>query len=1088
MTTTLPTRAAGNRDAGSEVTVTRWVATVAGLLGFLLSVLTPLLPVVQTTATLNWPQNGQLSNVTAPLISLTPVSMSATVPCEVIRTMPPGGGMVLGLAPQKGKDAALNSLFLTVNSKRVDITDRNVVVASVPRAQVASPACERIEITSTSDGTFAGFIGLPPDTESAGATDEDGDSAQSGYDYLRSGFKDPNLRPAVVGVFTDLTGPAPPGLQVSAVIDTRFSTTPTPLKLAAMLLGIAATAVALSALWRLDRMDGRRMHRLIPQRWRTFTAVDVTVVGSFLVWHVLGANSSDDGYIMGMARVAERAGYMSNYFRWFGSPEDPFGWYYNVLALMTHVSDASIWIRLPDLLCALTCWLLLSREVLPRLGPAVSGSRAALWAAGLVLLAAWMPFNNGLRPEGQIATGALITYVLIERAITTGRLTPAAFAIITAAFTLGIQPTGLIAVAALVAGGRPILRIVNRRKAVVGTWPLIAPLLAAGTVILTVVFADQTLATVLEATRIRTDIGPSQEWYTENLRYYYLILPTVDGSLSRRFGFLITALSLFISMFIMLRRKQVPGVARGPAWRLMGVIFATMFFLMFTPTKWVHHFGLFAAVGAAVAALATVLVSPAVLRWSRNRMTVVTAVLFLLALTFATTNGWWYVSSFGVPFNNTMPSIAGVSISTLFLALAGVSAVYTAWLHFSARDQGSGALTRAVTAAPIPFAAGLMVVVFIASMAAGVVRQYPTYSNAWANVRSLAGGCGLADDVLVEPDPNNGFLTPLAGDYGPLGPLGGSDPVGFTPDGVPEKIVAEAIRVNIPMPGVDSDWQGPFELTRPGVNGSTVPLPYQLDPARVPLAGSYSESGQRDSVLTSAWYTLPADDGGHPLVVVTAAGTIAGNSVLNDFTEGQTVELEYGRPGPDGQPVALGRVQPYDLGPAPSWRNLRYPRAQIPPDATAVRIVAEDKSLSLGDWVAVTPPRVPELRTVQQFVGSTQPVLMDWAVGMAFPCQQPMLHTNGVTEVPKFRITPDYTAKKQDTDTWQDGRNGGLLGISDLLLRAHVMATYLSEDWGRDWGSLRKFDTVVDATPAELELGTATRSGLWSPGPIRIKA
>ena len=251
MTTTLPTRAAGNRDAGSEVTVTRWVATVAGLLGFLLSVLTPLLPVVQTTATLNWPQNGQLSNVTAPLISLTPVSMSATVPCEVIRTMPPGGGMVLGLAPQKGKDAALNSLFLTVNSKRVDITDRNVVVASVPRAQVASPACERIEITSTSDGTFAGFIGLPPDTESAGATDEDGDSAQSGYDYLRSGFKDPNLRPAVVGVFTDLTGPAPPGLQVSAVIDTRFSTTPTPLKLAAMLLAIAATAVALSALWRL---------------------------------------------------------------------------------------------------------------------------------------------------------------------------------------------------------------------------------------------------------------------------------------------------------------------------------------------------------------------------------------------------------------------------------------------------------------------------------------------------------------------------------------------------------------------------------------------------------------------------------------------------------------------------------------------------------------------------------------------------------------------------------------------------------------------------------------------------------------------
>ncbi|MEI7913522.1 MAG: arabinosyltransferase domain-containing protein [Mycobacteriaceae bacterium] len=1081
MTATLT---ANTADSAREVTAIRWLAVIAGLVGFVLSVLTPFLPVVQTTATLNWPQNGRLGNVTAPLISLTAVSVTATVPCDVIRSMPAAGGLVLGLAPPKGKDAALNSLFLTATSQRVDITDRNVVVASVPRAQVNSPACKRIEITSSEAGTFATFVGLPP----AAVNPDLEDSAQTGYADLRSGFKDPNLRPGIVGVFTELTGPAPAGLSVSATIDTRFSTRPTAIKLAAMLLAIAATAVALGALWRLDRLDGRRLHRLIPVRWRTFTVVDVVVVGAFALWYVIGANSSDDGYILGMARVAGPAGYMSNYFRWFGVPEDPFGWYYNVLALMTHVSTASIWMRLPDLVCALICWLLLSREVLPRLGPAVSRSRPALWAAGLVLLAAWMPFDNGLRPEGQITTGALITYVLIERAITSGRLTPAALAIITAAFTLGIQPTGLIAVAALLAGGRPILRILARRRMVVGTWPLVAPLLAASTVVLTVIFADQTLATVLEATRIRTDIGPSQEWFTENLRYYYLILPTVDGSLSRRFGFFITALSLFVSVFIMLRRKRVAGIARGPAWRLMGVIFATVFVLMFTPTKWVHHFGLFAAVGAAMAALATVLVSPTVLRWSRNRMTVVTAVLFLLALTFSTTNGWWYVSSYGVPFNSSTPRIAGVSVSAIFLFLFVLSALYTAWLHFASRSRGEGRITRTLSSSPIAAAAALMVVVNFASMIVGVVRQYPTYSNGLANVRALAGGCGLADDVLVEPDANAGFLTPLPGDYGPLGALGGVKPVGFTPNGVAEKIVAEAIRVNNPMPGVDQDWEGPFTLTTPGVNGSTVPLPYQLNPAKVPVAGSYSGTNQQVSTLTSAWYQLPPQDGGHPLVAVTAAGTIAGDSVLNAHTDGQVVELEYGRPGPDGVPVPAGRVTPYDIGPAPSWRNLRYPRSAIPADATAVRIVAQDKSLSLGDWIAVTPPRVPELRSVQEYVGSTQPVLMDWAVGLAFPCQQPMLHANGVTQVPKFRITPDYTAKKQDTDTWQDGRNGGLLGITDVLLRAHVMATYLSRDWGRDWGSLRKFATIVDAQPAELTLGSATRSGLWKPGEIRIKA
>jgi arabinosyltransferase B len=1056
------------------------VATIAGLIGFVLSVLTPLLPVVQTTATLNWPQAGQLTNVTAPLISLTPVTMSATVPCQLVRDMPAAGGLVLGTAPANTKNAPLNALFVNVTSTRVSITDRNVVVASVPRAQVVAPQCERIDIVSAESGTFATFVGLKgPDGKE-----------------LRSGFADPNLRPNFVGVFTDLTGPAPQGLSVSATIDTRFTTKPTALKLGAMLLAMVATVIALVALWRLDQLDGRRSSRLIPSRWRTFSVTDVVVVGGFLLWHVIGANSSDDGYILQMARVADRAGYMSNYFRWFGSPEDPFGWFYNVLALMTHVSDASIWMRLPDLICALVCWLLLSREVLPRLGPSVASSRSAMWAAGLVLMAAWMPFNNGLRPEGQIATGALITYVLIERAIISGRLTPAALAIVSAAFTLGIQPTGLIAVAALLAGGRPLLRILVRRHRVVGTWPLVLPLLAAGTIILTVVFADQTLATVLEATRIRTAIGPSQAWYTENLRYYYLILPTVDGSLSRRFGFLITALSLFASLFIMLRRKRIPGVARGPVWRLAGIIFGTMFFLMFAPTKWVHHFGLFAAVGAAMAAVATVLMSPAVLRSARNRMAFTAAVLFVLALTFSSTNGWWYVSSYGVPFNNAMPKIGGVTISSILFALFGVAALWAFWLHF-ARDRPESKLVRLVTAAPIPVTAGFMVVVFVGSMLAGVVRQYPTYSNAASNLEALVGGCGLADDVLVEPDANAGFLAAVPANsgpssWGPLGPLGGpagpGAAVGFTPSGVPDHIVAEAIRNDLPTPGHDYDWDAPVKLSTPGVNGSTVPLPYGLDPTRVPLAGSYvAGPSQQQSRLTSAWYQLPARDDAHPLVVVTAAGSISGNSVFNGHTDGQAVELEYARPGPDGAPVAAGRVVPYDIGPIPSWRNLRFDRSQIPADATSVRIVAEDLSLTPGDWVAVTPPRVPELKTVQQYIGSQQPVLMDWAVGLAFPCQHPMLHANGVTEVPKFRITPDYNAKRKDTDTWQDGLNGGLLGISDLLLRQNVMATYLSHDWGRDWGSLRRFDTVVEAQQAQLDLGTATHSGLFSPGKIRIK-
>ena len=72
--------------------------------------------------------------------------------------------------------------------------------------------------------------------------------------------------------------------------------------------------------------------------------------------------------------------------------------------------------------------------------------------------------------------------------------------------------------------------------------------------------------------------------------------------------------------------------------------------------------------------------------------------------------------------------------------------------------------------------------------------------------------------------------------------------------------------------------------------------------------------------------------------------TIAGNSVLHGHTSGQTVVLEYGRPGPGGEVVPSGRLVPYDLnGEQPkAWRNLRFARSQMPADAVAVRVVAED--------------------------------------------------------------------------------------------------------------------------------------------------
>ena len=51
------------------------------------------------------------------------------------------------------------------------------------------------------------------------------------------------------------------------------------------------------------------------------------MIATLLLWHVIGATSSDDGYNLTIARVAPQAGYVANYYRYFGTTEAPFDWY-----------------------------------------------------------------------------------------------------------------------------------------------------------------------------------------------------------------------------------------------------------------------------------------------------------------------------------------------------------------------------------------------------------------------------------------------------------------------------------------------------------------------------------------------------------------------------------------------------------------------------------------------------------------------------------------------------------------------------------------------------------------------------------------
>jgi arabinosyltransferase A len=1075
----------------------RWIAVVAGIAGALLCALVPLLPVKQTTATILWPQgltDGHVTDITAPLVSGAPRALDISIPCAAIATVPADGGLVLSTLPVNGFETGKAGLFVRANKDAVVVAFRDTVAAVAARSAVGAGACSVLHVWADVGGAGADFVGIP------GAT----------------GKLAPEKKPAVGGIFTDLKVPAQPGLSARIDVDTRFIVAPTMLKRAVLALGGLSVLTAIAALAVLDRRSGRRT----PRNWRHLlhaglatSLADAGVISTLLLWHVIGATSSDDGYNLTIARVSGQAGYFANYYRFFGTTEAPFDWYPAVLAHLAAVSTAGVWMRLPATLAGIGCWLIISRYMLPRLGPARGGladNRVAVWTAGAVFLAAWLPFNNGLRPEPLIAFGVVLTWVLVETAIATRRLVPAAGAIIVAMLTATLAPQGLIAIAPLLTGAREIARIIMRRRATDGLLAPLAVLAASLSAITLVVFRSQTLATVAESARIKYKVGPTIAWYQDFLRYYFLTVESnAEGSMTRRFAVLIMLLCLFGMLVILLRRGKVPGLASGPAWRLIGTTAIGLLLLHATPTKWAIQFGAFAGLAGALGAVTAFALARIGLHNRRNLSLYVTALLFMLAWATSGINGWFYVNNYGVPWYDIQPVIASHPVTSMFLALSIATGLLAAWQHFRMDYAGHTEVkdsrrNRVLASTPLLVVAVIMVFGEVASLAKGAVVRYPLYTTGKANFAAIASAlsptsCAMADDVLAEPDPNAGLLQPLPGQqYGPAGPLGGVNPVGFTPQGVGDDLQSDPV---VTKPGVVNSDASPNKPNASitdsagtaggkgpkGVNGSQAALPFGLDPARTPVIGSYGENS-RAATATSAWYQMPPRTPDRPLVVVAAAGAIWSYKEDGDFMYGQSLRLQWGATKPDGSVAPLGLMFPIDIGPQPAWRNLRFPLSWAPPEANVARIVAYDPNLSQDQWFAFTPPRVPVLKPLQKLLGSQQPILMDIATAANFPCQRPFSEHLGVAELPEYRIQPDHKQTSASSNLWQASKSGGPFLFTQALQWTSTVPTYLNGDWYRDWGQVEQYHRwyAPDVAPnAAIQQGVTTVYGWTRQGPIR---
>ncbi|WP_138760890.1 arabinosyltransferase domain-containing protein [Modestobacter altitudinis] len=953
------------------------------LVSLLCSLAFVLAPVHRPHAVYSWPAaSGDASPVAVPLMLLQPAAVHASVSCTAARNAEPGSVLIstTTLDPAPGREE-LDGLRVSVDN-RGDLlvtTDRtDLTLQEVP----TSGNC-RWDLDSDSSSTVLSRDGQVVDE--------------------RSG----DLRPAVAGVFT--AGSSADGLAVDVTADTVFQTSASLLKIVLAVLALLSLVTALVLLARGDRRaapsptdtdtdpdTGREpvvAHRsgssastagaggrsptwgTGPLRW----LVDTAVVVGLAVWTVIGPLTPDDGYIAGIIRSRDANGYVGDVYRWFNAPEAPFGWFYELMNGWSKISEATVWMRVPSSLLGVLTWFLLSRGLLPRLG---SFARTPLFhlAAALTFAVWWLPINLGLRPEPWVAAGLVAVVVLVERGLARGRLLPVAVALVVAAATLAVTPTGAVAFLPPLAAAVPVLRLARRRTDV-RLVALVAVALAAAATTVLLMFSDQSLAAIRLANSIRADLPGSVPWSQEPERWYLLLkADSGQGALARRVPVL---LGLLAALGILLRRTRLPRPARDVTDRLVTTSALSLVVLLFTPTKWTMHFGAFAGTGTALVVVAVHLYAtnrePAAERRSgaisASALTAATAglaaVLLVAAQSYAGWNQWTWLSNAAIPWRNIPPQLFGVQFSMVFLVGSVLIAVVGATLVVLARSRGASEV-RLPGARWLPspglVAMGvvlLTVVLQTGSFAKSSLALRDTYSLASDAVHTVQGSpCGLAEDLSVEPDPRVGLLEPTsarsAPDNGPVsdgfGDSGGADPVG-----PPLRMAGQE------LPG----WSA---------------------------TGHRNGEGTGPATLTTEWFTLSKTlmPGQAPLVV----------TVTGDRGTGSNVVAEFGTVSADDEVIALGAVGVPEAGNAPAARDSRVDPAVVPAGAQVVRLIVTDGGADIDVPISVSRPRIPVTVPFQQVLDPATPALVDWPVAFVFPCQELAVQFGGLTDLPGWRIAP----------------------------------------------------------------------------------
>lgn len=961
------------------------VALVSGLVTLLLALLLPVAPVMADQPVVSWPQDPARPQPT--LLTLTayqPLGLQARFSCRTARLAgQTEDGVVLATADPRVPAAVANGLVVTNERGTLVVRDSGTVL--VEEAVPGDGCSYRIEgtpdrLTITRDRTT--LVSVQPAARELPEVEA--------------------LTTSVVAI----PGGTDRDLTVRVDVDNRFSTTPTPLKLL-LLSALGVTLILSVASAVLFDRRGWRSERGMTSRLRVHLP-DLVVVGTIALWAFLAPMTDDDGYYSSMARNYPFEGYVGNYQQLFNHAFTPYTWFYVLLSKWQAVGLSPVVQRVPALVCGLVMWLLLRLFLAKALSqhptwwPSARSRRSSAVATGvlaLTFLIWFLPHAMGVRPEPIVAVCAIGALVAVAAAIERESLTLAALAVGIAGVGFATHTTGFIAIAPLLAGTPALWRLAR----VDSNWTTAARALvivAPAALASVLPFADGSLSDFIQAQKIFLESQDSETWYSEYRRYEFLLRNIPMGSYAKRAAVLLSIVGLiwFVILNVAARARQVPVPMRL---QLSGWTLGLGFMLLWlTPSKWTHHFGAMAGIGAALLGLMLIF-GPSLVRdiTDRERLPVPVlagvfgSVVLAMALAGHGPNDWPYSWLLGMPHAETPPQVWIFRFDQPLwwaLGLLLVGGVIAVW----GRQHRSAWRGRAsVLAVPIVVLVFIVanLVYLVGSFGLAAVRTWDTWSLWASNLQDpLAATCSASNAVEVLDEKS----------AEPLPRLGGASAAGTRQGFVSRDGWPDGASLPIDSGSVDS-W-GSFLL---------------------PAGGSSPTQGTGEVV--SPWYEPPAGLQEGSAMSMLVAGRLGGGNVLR---------IEYGRfAGED-----LSVIESTEVGQeasSPAWRSILLAEPgrddeRLPDDADAVRLVAVDGTTDEGGWLAVTAPTVGQFVSLQRYIPEDAPVGVSWRIGLLFPCQRQARVEDGITEPIRYAVSyrGGSPLRGMVGGPWQAGDRGGLYG------------------------------------------------------------